>query len=78
VGLALVAGHRLQVAVVLAAGRLGGFAHGHACILVRVDALAEVNGILELLQEHGLKSKKFGIIWVVKGGNRLSVLTLHE
>lgn len=53
--LSLVAGNRLQIAVVLAASRLGGFAHRHSRIFIGIDALAEMNRILQFLQQYGLK-----------------------
>lgn len=50
-GVVLVAGYAVQLVGVAGHGAAG---HGHARVLVRVDRLAEVDGVLELLQEHGL------------------------
>lgn len=49
-----VTGDRLQVAVL----HLRGISHSHASVLVRIDALAEVNRVLEFLQQNGLKRHK--------------------
>lgn len=78
VRLAIMTGNGLQITVVLATSCLGGFAHGHACILIGIDALAEMYRIFQLLQQHSLEETWGKGLGNISWDDFASELTLQE